>query len=352
MSPVTNDDTGFSGPATSLAPYEQIANLPFVNLKDAPYNVDPTGVVDATTAINAAIAAYKAQNLGVRLVLPPGTIKITGGVASEIVVNQNAMTIEGCAVGPSTIINFVPSIAGKAAFHFTGNYQGVRNLYFSSTDTTTAKTMVSVDNCSFFSADGIFAANAAWLGAGGSIGVSIVGASPQNIYLRNLYLYADTPLSISATSLDHFSCRDYLFVAQAAGTNHAVNVGVSTSLSNVIFDGDGAFVRCLDGFHHVPTSGSSIDIHLSGIRYEQATGAGFFVNADYSGVVNTTSVTVYRCYASSAGAGAGGIKGRKISGLKVNDFTFIGVANVFDIDGTVEASNTTTARSVRIRRFR
>lgn len=81
---------------------------------DAPYLADNTGVTDASTAINAAIAAVKAAGGGL-VYLPAGTYKIAAPLTLSV---MSGVTISG-AGRHATILEPTTALAGVSVIKFT-----------------------------------------------------------------------------------------------------------------------------------------------------------------------------------------------------------------------------------------
>ena len=76
----------------------------FTSATDAPYNADPTGVVDATAALNAASAAATAKGPNARLFIPAGNYKTTGTVTVACELDATQATINYYGTGTALVI--------------------------------------------------------------------------------------------------------------------------------------------------------------------------------------------------------------------------------------------------------
>jgi hypothetical protein len=78
-----------------------LAVAPCINPTQTPYNADPSGVVDSTRALQAAITAAQSQNT----LATPGYVCIPGGnykVSSTITINSGRVTV--CGVGTNVTV--------------------------------------------------------------------------------------------------------------------------------------------------------------------------------------------------------------------------------------------------------
>jgi hypothetical protein len=87
-------------------------NMRIVNVLDAPFNADPTGVTDSTAAINAAIASMGLIGLGGIVWFPKGTYLVTG----TLLIPREQVWCLGEGPG-STIINHAPTAGGTNLFY-------------------------------------------------------------------------------------------------------------------------------------------------------------------------------------------------------------------------------------------
>ncbi len=78
---------------------------PIFNVTSAPYNADPTGTNDATTAIQAAITAAGQQGGGV-VFLPAGTYRVSVGSKNEaLLIDKPNIVLRGAGIGQTFILN-------------------------------------------------------------------------------------------------------------------------------------------------------------------------------------------------------------------------------------------------------
>jgi hypothetical protein len=234
------------------------------------------GVTDDTAAIQAAIDAFPTGNGTVYF--PVGTYLVT----ETLLVAQHRVHLEGAGMH-STTIKFVPFANDTCIECHKGGviiYQGsVRNLAFTSTDTTYAKVGINVIDGSGYVVENI--ASNSWSGghaSGSSIGIQINGRE-FGLY-RNLYLGADMPIVIgtnpnSSISIDHHHFMDcYL----TANTRPCVQIGDGVVLSHVTFDGAQAWVKGTYGLNWRDTTSVSVshNLRIDNVRYEQGEQPGNF----------------------------------------------------------------------------
>lgn len=79
---------------------------PVFNVTAAPYNADPTGTLDATSAIQSAINAAKAAGGGV-VFLPAGTYRLSvpTGQPQALLINASNIVLRGAGVGQTFLLN-------------------------------------------------------------------------------------------------------------------------------------------------------------------------------------------------------------------------------------------------------
>jgi len=97
---------GKTSPKTSRATASKtVASPGFITLTEPPYNADPTGVGDATAAINDALASGKP-------ILCSGTFKVTGAIAYNVP-RGGGVSIQGAG---RQLCKFVDSYSGGDMF--------------------------------------------------------------------------------------------------------------------------------------------------------------------------------------------------------------------------------------------
>ncbi|MDP1580074.1 MAG: DNRLRE domain-containing protein [Candidatus Didemnitutus sp.] len=95
---------------------------PIFNVTTAPYNADPTGTTDATSAIQAAINAAGAQGGGV-VFLPAGTYRVSVGTKAEALLIENPhIVLRGAGVEQTFILNTsITNMRSKAVIRIRGS---------------------------------------------------------------------------------------------------------------------------------------------------------------------------------------------------------------------------------------
>jgi hypothetical protein len=136
---------------TAGQPFDRAVTGGVVDVTAAPYNADSTGATDATSAINAAIAATPA---GWVTYLPPGTYRLNGTLSVDV--TRDGRTLRGA--GASTVI------VASGATSQTLMLLGQSNSWHPNSPFTTAQlvsgtktkgtTVLSVANASAFAVDG------------------------------------------------------------------------------------------------------------------------------------------------------------------------------------------------------
>lgn len=96
-----------------------------VSAGNAPYSADPTGVVDATSALIAAEAATVARGSNARLYIPAGTYKISGEINFRCGLDAEGATFNYAGTG--TAVSVGSKTAGSVTFRRTFNLPRVIN---------------------------------------------------------------------------------------------------------------------------------------------------------------------------------------------------------------------------------
>lgn len=222
--------------------------------------VDPTGALDSTLGIQAAINSF-GGNPGM-VFFPCGTYKVT----SQITVSSNRMHIVGCGMWATNIV-FAPTADGTC-FKFENGvtvlYQGsLRCMAITTADVTHNKVAINIIDTSGYRLDDI--AVHLWNGgANGSIAVLVQGRELG--CCCDWYIDADRPLVIdqipaahgggpSAEAIDHFNFHNMLL---NGGTLYpVVTVKSGVVLTQVSFTGYQAWVGGTDGFNWIDTTSTA-----------------------------------------------------------------------------------------------
>lgn len=301
------------------------------------FGADPTGSVDSTAAIQAAINSFPAGNGTVYI--PRGTYKIIG----NLLVQQHRLNIVGDERYATQLL-FAPIADGTCLKVQLGTaspiYQfSIRNLLFYSADSTFTKTALEIIDASTYAIEHITVGGSVgvsgtnyWSGGTGSIGVRIRGREAGTYY--KIDIAADRNLLISPNpngtiSIDHHRFTDLYLTGNG---RPCVEIETGVNLTNVEFDGDQAWVKGSDGLKWIDTttSASSVGLSLKNVRWEQATGGtGWTVDIEH----NTTLTNFYveNMY-SGAGANLNGVKLRKVNHPYFVNWQYAGTLVALDTD--------------------
>jgi len=118
---------GFDQSSTYPAGTVGLSLQRFVNVLDAPYNADPTGVADSTAAIQAAITAVEAGTGGI-VFLPRGTYKLTASLTMN---GASSLVGEYAATQITQTSTSVPAITtGASLTVWNGNHSYIVGIQF------------------------------------------------------------------------------------------------------------------------------------------------------------------------------------------------------------------------------
>ncbi|MCI0349114.1 MAG: hypothetical protein L0Z53_06775 [Acidobacteriales bacterium] len=296
------------------------------------YGAALNGVTDDAGAVQAAINAAQAGN-GPRIVdLGHGISRWNSGV----VVNVNGVQIVGSNRG--TEVRFQPTASGPAV-KFDGAAGDlwdciIRDVQFTSTDTSFTKEMIRAVNVRRFSVLRIFSQDGLWNGAG-SIGLRLFGR--DLISVRDCWFAADQPLKIEvnpnlvANALDFAVFEHNQFAVQSGVSAYNVEIADGVTWSNNVFrDCDGArglgFARWTD----TTSSGPSFANAFEGVRQEQSI-VGSTYSFDLGSTVQQLQMTVFsRC--SPDFVNIDGIKLRRAFSTFIDTFIASGSCDALNCD--------------------
>ena len=197
-------------------------------------------------------------------------------------------------------------------------YQGsIRDMSFTSTDSSYTKTAIEVIDASGFLIENI--ASYPWAG-NGTIGIRCRGR--EFGLFRNLYLGSDRPLVISdnpnnSIDIDHHHFQDLYLTASS--TYPCVEIESGVNLTDVTFDGAQAWVLGSYGLRWIDTVSSQVSIGLSikNVRWEQSTDStGYLVDIEHN----------YRLYQLLLENMYGGLEG---NGIKLRNIHNVDLASIF-----------------------
>lgn len=304
------------------------------------FGADPTGVADSTTAFNATLTAANALLTagasGADVALPRGNFKITGNV----LVSKSRIRIYGQGVGATTI-NFAPTVAGTSCFTISGGAlelfrNTIENLSIISVNGTrkVAITLIDTSEAEVSNIEALFFVTAGWAALGdSSIGLRLQGRELTKV--KKCTFNADRPLSIennpnSALSCDHLTMTD---VFLNAGTNSDSCIQVSNPIdqvSNWVIEGTNPWVGGKNGLLWAGGVAAirSLNIKISGVRWEQQVGAAGFCFDVNRNIANFALDDI------AAGTNSNGFKFRNIEALSFRNCTYEGVLIAKDLDNT------------------
>lgn len=296
--------------------------------------VDPTGVVDSTLGIQAAIDAGGANS---EIFFTDGTFKHT----STITVAQDRVHLIGAGRWATALL-FVPTAADTALEFSKGAsvlYQcSLSHMTFTSSETTFAKIAVDVVDTSAFTMHDVVVGPLWNGGASGSIGLRTRGRE-ANVYDR-IELYCDRPLVIGDNPNSTLDCDQYhfsnLYITCASTSAYpCIEVLTGVNLSDVTFDGYQAWVKGSDGFKWVDTTtvANSQKLTIKNVRWEGTTNAtGCLVRIEHN-----TDLQGLRIESCSGGLNSLGFKLRKVIHATIADsVTENTIGNSLDVDTTVD----------------
>lgn len=231
---------------------------PTIVITDAPYNADPTGVLDSTTAIQNAINACPASTLyGCTVLFPIGNY--TANLASLGIGNGNgaatASTTNGiylvCAAPTRPGLNGVSGTPGVGPCNINSSFAGpvikvngtingwgLRGISITSTTTNTSSGCLAVVSGSFGTVENFMCNNVPGVGIlefVGASGASAVSNSWRNIQVRMLPASATAvgiQLSSNSATQDIFGGSwDNVNVIPTAAGQQCLAIGASDSES-------------------------------------------------------------------------------------------------------------------------
>lgn len=248
------------------------------------YGAVGNAVHDDTAAIQRALDSAAANGeVGGRIYFPAGNYLVT----DTLLISAHRQHLYGDGKWATTI-TFTPSSA-KACLKFQGvntaasiNQCSLSDLSFDGGAPTIQKVAVDLWDTSEFSLSDVLIAN--WTGNSGSSSTPSIGLRTHGrdlTSLRRLDIYADRPIHVvknpNAPSLsgDQFHGADLYLGALAAG-EYCIVIDGDATVSNFTLDGYQSWVLGLGGIWAKPggSSGISLNVRLSNIRYEQPTTTG------------------------------------------------------------------------------
>lgn len=259
----------------------------FVSVKD--FGATGDGVADDTAAIQAAINSF-ASGQGT-VFFPKGTYLVTSTIS--VVLDRINLVGSGKRVAK---IKFQPT-ANDICLFFGKGGEGttdagiivqcsLRDIEFTSTDTTYKKTAVEFKDIAEFTIDGVVIGSTTQWTGNGSIGFRTRGREATSF--SNVEVYANRPfvfaLNNSATTLclDHFTFHNVL----AACRGHTESVPIynetvfffepGVNFSNVAFTGYQAWLRGKNGLYYdnsvTAAAGASYNMSVQNVRWEGTFG--------------------------------------------------------------------------------
>lgn len=137
------------------------------------FGADPTGNVDCSAALNAALAAAGSPNAGT-IICPPGTYLFTEGANFDALGGNGTFVIEGCGNATSFVMNGDDFIIRKVLRN-TGSAGGsrtIRNIKFSNTKLSLASQITTITNV-------VYSASISGGGIAGQPGVTVTLSAPH-----------------------------------------------------------------------------------------------------------------------------------------------------------------------------
>jgi len=244
----------------------------------------------------------------------------------------------------ATVIDFEPT-GNKSAFLVQAGgmyWQGsIRDMSFSSSDTTSTKTAIEIVDASDFVVENVsIAGNVVvgntryWSGAG-SIGIRTRGR--EDGLFHNVSIAADRPLLISQNpnhpiSIDHHRFHDCYFIANG---NPVVEIQSGVNLTNVTFDGVQAWVKGTYGLRWLDTvtAWASLNLRLENVRWEQAEDpGGYFLDIEHNHALY--NLLLQNCYESVE---ANGVRLRNVRSTTFQHVIYPNITGgtALDVDATV-----------------
>lgn len=330
---------GFPIPRSTRNPFDVETHRSDFSIDVRWYGAKCDTSTDDTTAIRAAVDWPGAHEVRI----PRGLCRTT----SEMVISQPRVNIRGEGKQVSRI-NFVPTVGGTAAFHFTTGinavlYQNsISDLTILSTNTTLQKFMILATDTSELRIENIAtgpgvtggAAIAPFTGAS-SIGIKLQGR--EFTIIRNATISADIPLWIddnpnSTIDVDHLHVQDFYGAAQ--GTNPVVYVSSGVNATDVTFDGYQGWITGARGIYWVDTTSVQLshNIRFANVRYEQPT-ARFFI-FDIQNNVQIQDL-IFDNVLLGGGLAMDGFRLRKVDTAIFNSCRYNGIGVALDVDSTV-----------------
>jgi hypothetical protein len=232
------------------------------------YGADPTGVLDSTSAIQAALDSGAKT-----VVIPSGTYK----VISTLNINTDRLHLVGDGLG-STLIDFEPTGNSSCLKVEKGQdviFQGsIKNIGFFSYDTTYTKTCIELIDHSGYIVENC-GTQFPHVKGNGSIFLHIKGREFGNI--SNIYAQADRPIlcdpipaphTAAGIGLDHHNFHNVYVIA---GDYPCVEFGDGLLMTQCSFTGAQAWVGGTHGFYWNDTTSSGVSNGLifDSVRFEQ-----------------------------------------------------------------------------------
>jgi Pectate lyase superfamily protein len=326
------------------------------------------GSTDDTAAFTAAIAAISDVGL---IKVPAGVYKVTSTVA----VGEKRILIAGDAIRASQIL-FAPT-ADDTCIEFGGagspSYeQGIRDLTITSNDSTYAKILLNLRDCSNFALDnvaltgGVSNGLALYLfgGTGGSIALKMNGRDTSTF--SNLFISAQRPIVLgpnanNAIAVDHINFENLYMLGSLNGSlptyaAHTTDYPLveiedspmagsypySTNVSNLSFTGRQAWVGGGYGVYWNDTTATSVsnNVLFENVRREGSHNIAKHVFYISHADTNLHGLTFRNIFCGLHGSDSvPGLYARKIAGaLLLEQFNYVGIdgaKNGLDIDATV-----------------
>lgn len=303
---VAGDGTGDKG----QVPFSKV-NANFAQLYAQTFNAvanfgaDPTGVLDSTAAIQAAIVA--ARVAGGTVYLPQGTYKTSSTLAVGDF--STGVYIQGAGV-QATVIMPTAGVTVALSFGVSGaENQGFSALSINCVNATSC-IAVAVNNIEFFYADN-FLINQA------NIGISIVGGVVQFFTRFNINRSISDGVVIVGGGDQYFSNGVMSSVGFLQPTGAGINIQASGGVwllnLDIISQGSGLLLD--------PAAGQIVEFLFAvNCAFDTNSQSGINIQPTGSGQVNLCSFTA--CWSASASAfgvftgGTGSINGVRFNGLR------------------------------------
>lgn len=317
-----------------------VSALSFAEMANSPEEYIRATGNDQTAELAEALAEPSVR----RVRIGPGTFVTTDTPR----LNKNGAALLGSGKN-ITVLTLVPTVAGKAAAEFQSDnasvlYQcEIGDMTIYSPESTLRKDAIrAIDTSQLYIHDievTLWTGGASISPFTGKSSVGVQCSGREATYIERCYIYADIPIRISdnpnhTIDCDHWHGSD-LVLGSITGDNPQLLIDSGVNLTNMLIDGDQAWVLGGYGLYYVDTATtfSSNSLKIGGsFRKEQATAQRHIIHIEHNQALY--NLTINNGLWGSA-AESHGIKLRKCPNAAVRDTRINGTGEALNVDSTV-----------------